>query len=197
MAVSVVMPALEMAQETGKLLSWRKKEGDHVRKGEPLLEIETDKAVVEIEALADGILTAVKAYEGAVIPVGQTIAWLVQPGEAPPAEEAQAVSGRQMSAETRAAAASPSSPSTVVSSTAPGPAGDVRISPKARRLAKVKGVDISRLRGSGPGGEVVAEDILAAANVAADSGAPTAAGSAVEALTSTGRLMAERTTQSW
>ena len=56
MAISVVMPALEMAQETGKLLAWRKKEGEAVKKGEPLLEIETDKAVVEIEAPGDGFL---------------------------------------------------------------------------------------------------------------------------------------------
>src|SRR5262249_31561380 len=68
MAVSVVMPALEMAQDTGKLLSWRKKEGERVKKGEPLLDIETDKAVVEVEAPGDGILSAVTAREGAVIP---------------------------------------------------------------------------------------------------------------------------------
>ena len=65
MAFSVVMPALEMAQETGKLLAWRKKDGDRVVKGEPLLEIETDKAVVEVEAPADGILAGIKAQEGA------------------------------------------------------------------------------------------------------------------------------------
>ena len=59
MAFSVVMPALEMAQETGKLIAWRKKEGDRVTKGEPLLEIETDKAVVEVEAPADGILAGI------------------------------------------------------------------------------------------------------------------------------------------
>jgi pyruvate dehydrogenase E2 component (dihydrolipoamide acetyltransferase) len=59
MAISVVMPALEMAQETGKLLAWRKKEGDQVIKGEPLLEIETDKVVLEVQAPGDGILAAV------------------------------------------------------------------------------------------------------------------------------------------
>ena len=85
MAFSVVMPALEMAQETGKLIAWRKQEGDRVTKGEPLLEIETDKAVVEVEAPADGILAGIKAAAGADIPVGQTIAWIVAPGEAPPA----------------------------------------------------------------------------------------------------------------
>jgi len=87
MAFSVVMPALEMAQETGKLIAWRKKEGERVIKGEPLLEIETDKAVVEVEAPADGILAGVRAVAGADIPVGQTIAWIVAPGETPPAED--------------------------------------------------------------------------------------------------------------
>src|ERR1700675_2372604 len=85
MAISVVMPALEMAQVTGELLAWREKEGEAVKKGEPLLEIETDKAVVEIEAPGDGILAGVTAHEGAVIPVGETIAWLVAAGEKAPA----------------------------------------------------------------------------------------------------------------
>ena len=77
MATSVVMPALEMAQETGKLVSWKKKDGDAVKKGEILLEVETDKAVVEIEAQADGTLGGVSAKVGDVVPVGQTIAWLL------------------------------------------------------------------------------------------------------------------------
>src|SRR5215813_8734304 len=86
MATSVVMPALEMAQETGKIVSWVKKEGDAVAKGEVLLEVETDKAVVEIEATADGVLAGVRSHEGDVVPVGTTIAWLVAPGETPPAD---------------------------------------------------------------------------------------------------------------
>src|SRR5215468_7241662 len=90
MATSVVMPALEMAQETGKIVSWLKKEGESVAKGEILLEVETDKAVVEIEATADGVLAGIKSREGDVVPVGQTIAWLVAPGERPPAETATA-----------------------------------------------------------------------------------------------------------
>src|SRR5271170_6403414 len=86
MAFSVVMPALEMAQETGKLIAWRKQEGDRVTKGEPLLEIETDKAVLEVEAPADGILAGITAQAGSDIPVGRTIAWIVAPGEKPPTE---------------------------------------------------------------------------------------------------------------
>ena len=88
MAFSVVMPALEMAQETGKLIAWRKQEGDRVAKGEILLEIETDKAVMEIEAQAEGILAGIKASAGQDVPVGQTIAWIVAPGEAVPADAA-------------------------------------------------------------------------------------------------------------
>ena len=96
MAVSVVMPALEMAQETGKLVSWKKKEGEKVAKGEMLLEVETDKAVVEIEAQGDGILGGVTAKVGDVVPVGQTIAWLLKPGEQPPAATAPTQTGRTM-----------------------------------------------------------------------------------------------------
>src|SRR5271155_118962 len=90
MAFSVVMPALEMAQETGKLIAWRKNEGDRVTKGEPLLEIETDKAVMEVEAPADGVLAGITGKVGSDIPVGQTIAWIVAPGEKPPAENKSA-----------------------------------------------------------------------------------------------------------
>src|SRR5258707_14624978 len=84
MAISFLMPALEMAQETGKLLGWRKKEGERVTKGEPLLEIETDKAVVEVEAPGDGVFAGITAGVGGVVPVGETIAWLVCPGGNPP-----------------------------------------------------------------------------------------------------------------
>jgi len=188
MALSVVMPALEMAQETGKLLSWRKQEGERVTKGEPLLEIETDKAVVEIESPGDGILAGVSAREGAVVPVGQTIAWLVEPGEAPPSEIAASQSGRR----TDGGAARPAAG--IAAPPEQGAAAAVRISPKARRLAQEHGVDIARVSGSGPGGEVLADDILArvgSTGVAASSAAD------FEALSSVGRLMAERTTQSW
>src|SRR5262245_52073808 len=109
MAVSVVMPALEIAQETGKIVSWLKKEGDSITKGEPLLEVETDKAVVEVEAPGNGVLAGVKSQEGAVVPVGQTIAWIVAPGEKPPAEpDAPVATGRAMSSQPRSTTAAPS-----------------------------------------------------------------------------------------
>jgi len=185
MAFSVVMPALEMAQETGKLIAWRKAEGDSVVKGEPLLEIETDKAVLEVESPADGILAGISEQAGAVVPVGKTIAWIVRSGETLPTEIA--ASGPVQPATEGVRDAAPVVP-------APGSGPGTQISPKARRLAQEQGVDIARLRGSGPGGEILASDVLAAAE--SKSAAP-AAPKDVEIPSSIGRLMAERTTQSW
>src|SRR5436190_14301582 len=119
MATSVVMPALEMAQETGKIVSWVKKEGDTIKKGEILLEVETDKAVVEIEATADGVLAAVKSQAGDVVPVGTTIAWILKPGEPVPVETASAApSARTMTEQPRPAA--PSAASSAAGATASG-----------------------------------------------------------------------------
>jgi pyruvate dehydrogenase E2 component (dihydrolipoamide acetyltransferase) len=192
MATSVVMPALEMAQETGKIVSWVKKEGDSVNKGEVILEVETDKAVVEIEATADGILAGVKSHEGDVVPVGTTIAWLVAPGEKPPIEAAPAApAARTMTATPSAAPAAPRE--TSKPSVGGAPSKTPQISPKARRLAQERGVDITRIRGTGPDGTITSEDVLKAADAPA---APAAASSASN-LSAVARLMAERTTQSW
>ncbi len=192
MALSVVMPALEMAQETGKLLAWLKQEGDAIRKGEPLLEIETDKAVFELEAPGDGVLAGVKSNAGDVVPVGQTIAWIVAPGEQPPVESEQpaAPSARTVTAPTPR----PSPPTAAPSTDGP------RISPKARRMAEQHGVDITKVRGTGPGGAITGDDILAAAE--SQKSAPAEASEAQKApegqgLSTLARLMAERTTQSW
>jgi len=210
MAISVVMPALEMAQETGKLVSWKKKEGESVKKGELLLEVETDKAVVEIEAQGDGVLGGITAQVGSVVPVGQTIAWLLKPGEKPPTSTAAVQTGR-----TGAAAMQPA---VVERASMAGPQGDplavaaalnLRVSPKARRLAKEHNVDISRIKGTGPQGEIVADDVMAARGSSAStsgqaaasrpaSSAPSmVASSEFGALSSIGKIMAERTTQSW
>jgi pyruvate dehydrogenase E2 component (dihydrolipoamide acetyltransferase) len=186
MAFSVVMPALEMAQDTGKLVAWRKKEGELVARGELLLEVETDKAIVEIESPADGILAGIRAREGAVVPVGQTIAWIVRPGEAPPTGEPPLDSARPP-------AASPLHPASAPSdvSAAPSPSG-ARLSPKARRLARERGVDVARLQGSGPDGAIVASDVLAASD--SPSSPPP---DKIEALSAVARFMAQRTAQSW
>src|ERR1700731_4432431 len=130
MAFSVVMPALEMAQETGKLIAWRKQDGDRVTKGEPLLEIETDKAVMEIESPADGILAGITGQAGTDIQVGKTIAWIVAPGEKPPveSESASATPTARAGSQTHAE----SSPAAPVASGAPetAPVQSAKISPK-------------------------------------------------------------------
>ena len=84
MAKNVIMPALEMAQETGKLVRWLKHDGEAVAKGEPIMEVETDKVTVEIPSPDSGILGGILIKEGDDVPVGQTIAWLLAPGEKPP-----------------------------------------------------------------------------------------------------------------
>jgi pyruvate dehydrogenase E2 component (dihydrolipoamide acetyltransferase) len=174
-----------MAQENGKLLAWRKKEGERVTKGEPLLEIETDKAVVEVEAPGDGILAGITVDVGAVVPVGQTIAWLVALGEKPPAMTVTAApAARASSSAERAAAAAQATEQRV--GAAP------QISPKARRLAKELGVDISKIRGTGPDGTITSEDVQSVAD-----GKSTTASAGMEPLSQIARLMAERTTQSW
>ncbi|MDR7523763.1 MAG: dihydrolipoamide acetyltransferase family protein [Armatimonadota bacterium] len=178
MPTHVIMPALGVAQETGKVLRWLRREGDSVRQGEPLLEIETDKATVELEAPASGILSAISAAEGETVPVGRTIAHILGPGEvqaAPPA--------------------APSPPP------APAPVGPARVaaSPKARRLARERGVDLTGLVGSGPGGAVLASDVPEAAVVGATPGQPVAGlpAAAGPEVGTVWRLMAERTLTSW
>ena len=153
MAVSVVMPALEMAQETGKLVAWLKKEGEPIRKGEMLLEVETDKAVVEVEAASDGILAGITAQPGDVVPVGHTIAWLVAPGESGP-------SARPSSTPTARRSDAPAAVAAPVVTNAGAAPGQPRISPTGRRLAQEQGVDVTRVNGSGPGGEILADDNL-------------------------------------
>jgi pyruvate dehydrogenase E2 component (dihydrolipoamide acetyltransferase) len=207
-ALSVVMPALEMAQETGKVVSWLKKEGETVVKGEMLLEIETDKAVVEIEALGDGILSAITAREGDVVPVGQTIAWLLAAGESvPAAEQKPAQTGRRMDTDSRSVRLPPPHEASADRHSLGGggqaddpvrlkpdaTGGSLKLSPKARRLAAEHGVDPASVRGTGPGGEILADDILAAAKSSGTSGTSGTPGT----LSTVARLMAERTTQSW
>lgn len=145
------MPALGMAQDTGKVVKWLKREGDAVSLGEPLLEVETDKAVVEVEAVAKGVLAQITALEGDVVPVGRRIAVILQPGEAAPEPETPAP-GR-----TEDLPAPGAAPPGGRETTHGG--AKVLASPKARRLAAERGVDIKELSAAAPGGIVTAGDI--------------------------------------
>jgi pyruvate dehydrogenase E2 component (dihydrolipoamide acetyltransferase) len=188
MASDVLMPALGMAQETGRVIRWLKADGDVVARGEALLEVETDKVTVEIEAPADGTLVGVSAPEGAEVPVGTVIAVVLAEGEelAP----ASAVAARAL-AEAPLAPAAPSFPAP----SAPPSSGHRRLaSPKARRLAAAHGVDLDGLVGSGPNGAVVAADVdvqaipRPAAAVAGDVGLEVGP---------VWQRMAERTSRAW
>ncbi|MGA8442731.1 MAG: dihydrolipoamide acetyltransferase family protein [Candidatus Sulfotelmatobacter sp.] len=196
MAFSVVMPALEMAQETGKLIAWRKQEGDLVTKGEPLLEIETDKAVMEVEAPADGILAGITGQVGTDIQVGKTIAWIVAAGEKPPADSESATNLPAARGGLQSKSEAPPLPAPAIASE-PSALQNPRISPKARRLAKELGVDTATVRGTGPGGEILASDVQAAAAPVAAHAEPAQRSVGLEVPSTLGRLMAERTTQSW
>jgi pyruvate dehydrogenase E2 component (dihydrolipoamide acetyltransferase) len=186
------MPALGMAQETGKLLRWIKAEGEQVAKGEPLMEVETDKVTVEIEAPADGILGAVSASEGDDVPVGHVIAFVLAEGESAP----------EFVAAPAAAPASAANGTSAPSAPEPRPGDNLQLgntgrrvlaSPKARRLAREHGVPIEEIAGSGPYGAVQAADVLAfttSVPVVVPQQAPLETSRAWQ-------VMAERMQQSW
>ncbi|MCS7171822.1 MAG: 2-oxo acid dehydrogenase subunit E2 [Armatimonadetes bacterium] len=176
MPKEVIMPALGLAQETGKVLKWLRGEGQEVRQGEPLLEVETDKANVEIEAPASGVLGRILVPEGGEVPVGQVIGWILLPGESP-----GVLPGPRP--EETAAVMVPSAPPPRL---AAPPERRVRASPKARRIAQELGVDLRTLKGSGPGGAVLAADVEQAAARAEPAELP-----------HVWKLMAERTARAW
>ena len=157
MATEVIMPKVDMVMETGTLIEWLKKEGEHVNKGEPLFVIETDKAAIEVEATADGILAGVKANKGDVIPVSEIIAYILATGEALPVKQApqpaaalSAVAAVKASAEVAGAGSAESAHS-----------GKVRATPLARRMAEDLQIDLNQITGRGPRGRIHKADILA------------------------------------
>lgn len=162
MARPLVMPQMGYDMKEGTILRWLKHEGDRVERGEPIAEIETDKVNLEIESFASGVLLKLVAKEGETVPVGQPIAIIGEPGEK--LEEEAVPAGAAIGAAAPAAPAAPPPPSATVAppeEAVPVPGERIRASPLVRRLAAEHGIDLSKVRGSGPGGRVVKEDILA------------------------------------
>jgi pyruvate dehydrogenase E2 component (dihydrolipoamide acetyltransferase) len=189
MPVEVIMPALGMAQETGKLLRWMKSEGDTVTKGEPLMEIETDKVTVEIEAPADGTLAGISAAEGEDIPVGRAIAFVLSEGEdLPPTVVSVTAAPTQRTAEPIVASTNGSA--TVESA----PPRRVLASPKARRIARERGMLIEDMQGTGPHGAIQAADVL---DHEVPSGSRERVAPAQPSVSNAWRTMAARMEQSW
>ena len=160
MPTNVIMPALGVAQEKGTLINWLKAEGQTVSKGEPLMEVETDKATVEIEAVASGILANVTAAAGDEVPVGQTIALILAPGETVPETATAPSSASVKEISTPASAESKLEPKSETPNSTPRVQGSrVLASPAARRIAREEGIDLRTLNGSGPEGSVLAADV--------------------------------------
>ena len=219
MAKDVIMPALGMAQETGTLIQWLKFAGDSVTKGEPLMEIETDKATVEIEAPASGILSSITAQAGDVIPVGQRIALILAPGEATPLQTRHSPAPpRESESKPQPVTATPVAARLLAehnlditqikaqggqirkedvlayldTQNKPNAITRVLASPKARRLAQERGLDLKSISGTGPDGAVLVADLL-------PSPAGRRAGDEGETITVTKmwRVMADRLSQAW
>ena len=192
MPFEVIMPALGLAQETGKVVRWLKDEGDRVHVGEPIVEIETDKVTVEIESDAEGYIGAFSAGEGDDVPVGTVIAMVYDTVEAirEPEPALPGVPRAEPSPESRTVAAAAAPPRTNGSLLRP------LASPKARRLAAAHGVGLAALTGTGPRGAVRATDVLAAV----EAGRRTADVSGEHGLEPHSRIwsrMAERLSVSW
>ena len=197
MPINILMPALSPTMEKGNLAKWLKKEGDKVKSGDVIAEIETDKATMEVEAVDEGTIAKILVPEGTQdVPVNNVIAVLAGDGEdvkaagaaagaaAPrPAAEAPAAPKPAVAPAPAAAAPAPA-PAAAPAPQAPGPAaqtnghGRIFSSPLARRLAKDAGIDIARIMGTGPHGRIIARDVEEAKSgrgLKAPAAAPTAA----------------------
>jgi len=185
MATTVVMEALSPTMEEGRLVKWSKKEGDPVKTGDTLAEVETDKAVMELVARADGSLIKVVVQEGQTVPVGNVVAYIGAAGE----KVDGAGSGKREVGTVPAPAPTPApvaAATTIERPTAPGASDRIKASPLARRIAQDSGVDLRSVVGSGPGGRVVKKDVesgrqpSAISKLPADGGRLMAAGSPYE-----------------
>jgi pyruvate dehydrogenase E2 component (dihydrolipoamide acetyltransferase) len=223
MANEVKLPRLGQGMESGTIVKWLKSEGDQVEKGEPLYELDTDKVTQEVEAEVSGVLLKIAVPEGEA-PVGQTIAVIGEQGESVPEADAPASAqevaedeqeegspgaqreaererGREASASDQIAALREPERSPAVGD---GAGARVKASPLARRIARERGVELGSLRGTGPEGRVVAEDVeRAAAGAPAPAPAPPSPVAAPvgeierQELTPVRRTIARRLTEAW
>ena len=227
MATEVKLPRLGQGMESGTVVRWLKQEGDQVEKGEALYEVDTEKVTQEVEAEASGVLLKISVQEGEV-PVGQTVAVIGEEGEQ--VAETEAPTEEPEVAEPEAAAEEPVVDETPKEEGSRGPARDeereegreasrrmteqiteirepqrdgrVKASPLARRIARERGIDLAQVRGTGPEGRIVAEDVERAEVAPAAATTPAAPAAApgeveVEQLTSIRKTIARRLTEAW
>ncbi|CAE6762436.1 dihydrolipoamide acetyltransferase family protein [Nitrospira defluvii] len=160
MASRVVMPKLTDTMEEGVLLAWKKREGEQVHAGEVIAEIETDKAVMDLEAFAPGLLRKILVREGETVASGTLIAVIAEADE----DIASALSDGVTAAPSIGLGPKPASPAGTASPTSPGRSGGERVlaSPRAKALAAERGIELSTLTGTGPGGRIVEDDVAVA-----------------------------------
>ncbi len=157
MATEVIMPKVDMVMESGTLVEWLKKEGEPVCKGELLYVISSDKAAIELESPADGILAGVTAQPGDVVPVTQVIAYILAPGEALPAKGSPSLAPALSTPQAETVVAVEAEPEKIET----GESQKVRATPLARLLARELNVDLGQISGHGPRGRIHKADVLA------------------------------------
>src|SRR5712671_307160 len=183
MAINILMPALSPTMTEGKLAKWHVKEGDKVKAGQVICEIETDKATMEVEAVDEGKIGKIVVPEGAEgVKVNAVIAILLEEGEtalppgaepAPPMAPKSAPAAAVPASAPKPAAPSPTAPPAAAPKPAQAPSGGrIFASPLAKRIATEKGLDLSRIKGSGPNGRIVKADVEGAKPQAAPTAAP-------------------------
>lgn len=220
MATEIKLPRLGQGMDEGKILSWLKKEGDKVDKGDELYEVETEKVNIEVESPAAGTLLKIVVGDGTTVAIGTVLAWIGKKGEkipessAPAAAAAKPAAAAPAPAKTAAPAkAAPASAATPAAAPAPAAtapaataAGDrIKASPLARRIAGERGLDLAALQGTGPDGRIIARDLEGVEASAASAGAAPVASSAAAAgpgverieLTSMRRTIARRLGEAW
>ena len=175
MAGTIIMPKSGMAMEEGVIIKWLKKEGDKVKKGDPVLEVETDKSTMEVEADYEGTLLQIVYNEGDTVPVTEVVGWIGEPGEEIPKAEKKPVAP---AAET-AAGAPGDAAAAITQAPAVDERGRVKATPAARRIAKEKNIDLAAIAPSGKQGEIRAADV---------ENARTGTGGAVKATPLAGRI---------
>ncbi|MCY7392726.1 MAG: E3 binding domain-containing protein, partial [Leptolyngbyaceae cyanobacterium CAN_BIN12] len=166
----VFMPALSSTMTEGKIVAWVKSAGDKVEKGETVVVVESDKADMDVESFYEGYLAAIVVAAGETAPVGAAIALVVETeAEIAAAQQQATVPAKQDVAVTTPAALEAVATPIATSSSNGGSAGNGRltVSPRARKLAKDLKVDLNTLKGSGPHGRIIAEDVEAAGGIAA------------------------------
>ena len=201
MATQMTLPRLGQGMESGTIVRWLKQEGDRVEKGEVLYELDTEKATQEVEAEASGVVLKILASEGEEVEVGKAVVVIGEEGEeveAPAKEEPKAEAEEEDKAEAQREP-EPEPPAERVETPDISRAdGRVKASPLARRIARERGIDLGRVRGTGPEGRIVAEDVERAEVAPAAAGAPVVADEVERVeLTRIRRTIARRLTEAW